>query len=68
MSLKEKLIQQAEEYCRANGISRARLATIVANDGKFFKRIEEQNGGFTVKMYERFQKFFDENGQEETAA
>jgi hypothetical protein len=36
------------------------LATIVANDGKFFDRVEA-GGGFTVGMYERFLKYMEDH-------
>ena len=65
MSLKQKLIKQAEEYCKKRKISKARLSTIVVNDGKFFDRIENKGCDFTVGTYEKFQKFFDEKSQEE---
>lgn len=57
MTVKERLIQEAEAYCRRAGITRARLATVVMNDNKFFSRLEK-GGGFTVTTYERFMRFF----------
>jgi hypothetical protein len=57
-TLKEKLIADAEAHCARTGMSKARLATIVSKDGKFFTRIEA-GGGCTIDMYERFQTFFD---------
>jgi len=60
MDLKAELLAQADAYCEAAGISRARLATLVANDGKFFVRIHS-GGGLTVKMYERFMDYFREH-------
>lgn len=60
MDLKTDLLARAEAYCAATGISKARLATKVANDGKFFTRIEN-GGGFTTRMYERFVAFFAAN-------
>lgn len=56
-TLKAKLIADAEAHCARVGISKARLATIVAKDGKFFTRIEA-GGGCTTDMYERFQAYF----------
>ncbi len=53
MTLKTTLIDSAERHCRLAGISKARLASIVVNDGKFFDRIE-RGGGFTADTYERF--------------
>jgi hypothetical protein len=48
-------------------MSKARLATIVANDGKFFSRLEA-GGGFTTRMYERFLAYFAANPVIERAA
>jgi hypothetical protein len=52
MDLKASLLTIAEAYCRETGMSKARLATLVANDGKFFARVEG-GGGFTVQTFER---------------
>ena len=60
MDLKQELISAAGAYCDQAGISKARLATIVANDGKFFERIEG-GGGFTVSTFERFMAYFRDN-------
>ena len=57
MTLKATLIDTAERHCRFTGISKARLASIVVNDGKFFDRIE-RGGGFTADTYERFMAYF----------
>ncbi len=57
MTLKTTLIEAAERHCRLAGISKARLASIVVNDGKFFDRIE-RGGGFTAETYERFMAHF----------
>ncbi len=57
MTLKATLIEAAERHCRLAGISKARLASIVVNDGKFFDRIE-RGGGFTAETYERFMAHF----------
>lgn len=51
MDLKSDLLAIADRYCDATGMSKARLATILANDGKFFDRIEA-GGGFTVRRFE----------------
>lgn len=60
MDLKSRLIADAEQHCAATGISKARLATIMVNDGKFFTRIE--NGGdFSVRLFEQFQTYFQEH-------
>jgi len=57
MTLETTLIDAAERHCRFAGISKARLASIVVNDGKFFDRIE-RGGSFTAKTYERFMAYF----------
>ena len=57
MTLKATLIEAAERHCRVAGISKARLASIVVNDGKFFDRIE-RGGSFTANTYERFMAHF----------
>lgn len=57
MTLKTTLIDAAERHCRFAGISKARLASIVVNDGKFFDRIE-RGGSFTARIYERFMAHF----------
>lgn len=60
MDLKADLLARADAFCATTGMSKARLATIVANDGKFFARIEG-GGGFTTRMYERFIAHFAAN-------
>lgn len=67
MDLKTDLIGKAEAYCDEANISLARLATLVANDGKFFNRLRA-GGGLTVKMYERFQAYFHDNPAARRAA
>jgi len=67
MTLKEKLLQDAQAYCDEKPISLARLATIVVNDGKFFDRIKG-GGDCTTKIYERFQTYFHENTDGKEAA
>lgn len=60
LDLTADLIARADAYCEATGKSKARLATIVANDGKFFDRIAS-GGGMTTRMYERFIAYFAAN-------
>ena len=66
MTLKEQLIENAEDYCAKRQFSLARLATIVINDGKFFKRVKT-GGGCTIQTYEKFQSYFAENPPEKAA-
>lgn len=60
MNMKHTLIREADAYCQRAGITRARLATLVMNDNKFFARLDK-GGGFTVGTYERFMQFFAEH-------
>lgn len=60
MTLKDKLLRDAEEFAERKGISMARVATIVAKDGKFFDRIAA-GGRVSTDLYERFQAYFAEN-------
>ncbi len=60
MDIRTRLLTEADQYCSARGISRARLATLVVNDGKFFDRVEK-GGDFTVRTFERFMQYFADN-------
>lgn len=60
MDMKQRLIRESDAYCQRAGITRARLATLVMNDNKFFARLEK-GGSFTVATYERFMAFFVEH-------
>jgi len=53
MDLIADLLARVDRFCQRTGMSKARLATIVVNDGKFFDRIAA-GGSTTVKTYERF--------------
>lgn len=66
MTLKEELLREAETFCAATGMSKARLATIVVNDGKFFDRIEA-GGDCTTGTLEKFQAHFARKASGETA-
>ncbi len=57
MTLREQLLQEAKTFCASAGISEARLATIVVNDGKFFDRIKA-GGDFTTGTLEKFRAHF----------
>lgn len=57
MDMRQKLLFETEKHCKKVGISEATLATEVANDGKFFKRIRG-GGGFTAATYEKFMEHF----------
>lgn len=60
MGYREKLLQAADFYCERTGKSRATLATLVTNHGKFFDRIEG-GGGCTVDTYEKVMSWIKEN-------
>lgn len=60
MSFKAILFDLAAGYCEHSGMSRARLATLIANDGKFFDRVEN-GGGFTIRTYERALQWFSDH-------
>ena len=67
MTLKTSLLDAAERHCRFAGISKARLASIVVNDGKFFDRVE-RGGSFTAETYERFMAYFARSDARRAAA
>lgn len=56
-TLREKLIEDAEAFCRAEGITKSHLARIVMNHGGFFKRLEA-GGDCATGAYEKFQAVF----------
>ena len=56
-TLRQQLIISAELFCTEQGISKARLSSIVCDRGSFFKKIEA-GGDCTTAMFERFQKVF----------
>ena len=57
MNLREKLIEDAKTFAHDQGISEERLGVIVANNGKFIKRLV--NGGdCTLESFEKFEAVF----------
>lgn len=58
LTLLERLKALAAEWERQSGRSKARLATIVVNDGGFFVRIDQPKASCTVATFERFVGFF----------
>jgi hypothetical protein len=60
MDLDTQLLADATDYAAARGISLARLATIVVNNGHLFARLS-QGGGCTLRTYQRFQAYFAAN-------
>ena len=59
MTFKAKLIDKAERFCLQEGISLARLATIVRNHGGFFERLQS-GGSCTMATYEKFERVFSD--------
>lgn len=60
MNLRTILLAQADAYCAAHGITRARLGLMVMNDNKFFDQIENGGRGFTTTTFDKFQTFFSQ--------
>lgn len=52
MDWRQKLLEQADRWCAATGLSRATLGTKAAGGGRFFERIEAGKG-CTVDTYQR---------------
>ncbi|TWA71876.1 hypothetical protein FBZ84_101142 [Azospirillum baldaniorum] len=50
MDYRTQLLTLAEAYARSTGLSEARIATLVRNQGVFFKRIRA-GGGCSVDTY-----------------
>ncbi len=61
-SLRTQLLEQARQFCATEGMSLPTLGRKVMNDTAFFSRLEE-GAGFTVRTYEKFQRFFSENSE-----
>jgi hypothetical protein len=59
----DALLSLADAYCAAVGRSHARVATLCANDGKFFKRVQE-GGTFTVATFDRIVGWFSDRWPE----
>lgn len=60
MDWRTELISLAEAYSQATGRSEARVATIVANQGAFFKSLRA-GGGCTVDTALKVKRWFHEN-------
>lgn len=59
MRIIDQLVGIADVWAESHGRSKARLATIVVNDGNFFKRIEETEN-CNLNTFEKFLSFFRE--------
>lgn len=66
MDIKATLLRTASAFCAASGMSKARLATLMANDGKFLRRVEA-GGGFTVATFERSMQWLSDHWPVDTA-
>lgn len=66
MDLKSSLLALADRYCEATKLSRARVSTLIANDGKFLGRIEGKSG-FTISTFERAVQWFSDHWPADTA-
>lgn len=63
MDYRQQLLKLADDYSAGTGRSLARVATLVRNDGKFFKRLK-LGAGCTMDTYERSLKWFSEHWPE----
>jgi len=60
MSHVQSLLRIADIYCAAKGVSRARVSTIVFNDGKILDRLASGSDLYTGR-YERALRWFSDN-------
>ena len=67
MTLREKLLADAEAFCTTKNYSLGRLSILVVNDGKFFGGLKS-GGDCTTRTFERFQTYFRENTNGKRAA
>lgn len=65
MDYRSRLLLLAHTYCAAANLSMARVATLVHNQGAFFKRLEE-GAGCTVDTYEKCLQWFSDHWPAET--
>ena len=63
----KELLALADRYCAEHRIRRTTLGRQVANDGKFFDRIEA-GGTCNMRTYIRIMEFFSEKGYLRPAA
>jgi hypothetical protein len=66
MDYRTRLLTVARAYCKATGLSMARVATLIHNQGAFFKRLEE-GAGCTVDTYEKCLQWFSDRWPDTTA-
>jgi hypothetical protein len=63
MDYRTRLRTLADRYSAATGLSLARIATLVHNQGAFFVKLE-RGAGCTVDTYEKFVAWFAERWPE----
>lgn len=63
MEYRQQLLRLAEDLSQARGISTARLATLILNDGNFFARLG-RGRSTTVDTYLRVKAWFAEHWPE----
>ncbi|HEX2114218.1 MAG TPA: hypothetical protein VHM01_07415 [Alphaproteobacteria bacterium] len=59
MDYRDEMLTLARLYCQRTGLSLARIATLVRNQGAFFKHIEDGKG-CTVDTYNKVMRWFAE--------
>lgn len=58
MTLKKKLIKEAEIFAKSKGYALGRLSTIVFNRGNYLKDLGEDNRSLRIATYEYAMKIF----------
>lgn len=67
MRMTDQLVQVAEAYCEARGLSLARVSVLVFNDGKKLKAIAEQGVDLSTGKFEFAMRWFSTNWPEGAA-
>lgn len=66
MTLKEQLLTVAHAYCEAVERSPARISTIIFNDGKTLRLIEEKGADLGIKRFEYAMAWFSSHWPDKT--
>ena len=66
MNYRAHILTLARLYCEATGRSLSRVSTVVRNDGKFFRRLDE-GAGCTMDTYGKCLRWFSEHWPEGTS-
>jgi len=64
MTLKQRLLHLTEIYCGARGMSEARLATIIFDQGGTYKRLR-LGGDMTTHKWEEAMQWFNDHWPDE---